>query len=275
MRVRFSVGGVVALGCRTWFRGAPRFLAIAMVLYLPYVAWIVAQPIPGLDDVFYRFYRYLMEQHMVVRSLASGSYVLGALTTAAIAHGAIAALDGRPVPIGEALRTALYRFVPVVVLAVLSLLLSSLVGPALFSLALAARLEPSLFWMWMAIHSVFQAIFYLAIPVAVVERRGIIGSIRRSLSLIRGALLRVYALLVLLHIVSWGCVQIISYALAPDPRNNHEASYATAFLVYGWVSLAFRVVWASISIVINTVAYRTLRDAKEGPPADELASVFE
>jgi hypothetical protein len=33
--------------------------------------------------------------------------------------------------------------------------------------------------------------------------------------------------------------------------------------------------WLSISAVINAVAYRVLRDAKEGPPPDELASVFE
>jgi hypothetical protein len=273
MRVQFSVGGVVAVGCRTWSRGALRFLAIAVVMYLPSVAWTVAQQIPGLDDLFHGFYRFRFEQHMMLQSLASGNYVLDALTTAAIAHGTAVALDGRRVPIGVALKTAMHRFLPVAALAVLSMVLSSLVATALLSLASGGR-SSAVFWMWMAINSVVQAMLYLAIPVAAIERRGIFGSIRRSLSLTRGALLRVYAIVMLLHIISWGCFKVITDALAPDPR-DHDGSYVTGLVVYGCGTLVFQLVWTSISLVINAVAYRSLRDAKEGPPAHELASVFE
>lgn len=274
MNARFTVGGALALGCRTWFRGALRFLAIAVVLYLPNMVWVLARPIPGLADLVDHFYRFMFEQHVVLQSLVSGGYVLTALATGAIAHGTAVALGGRPVPIRHALKTAVLRFVPVVALGVLSTLLSSLIVAAVLWLESAVWLTSAGFWMSMAISSVLDAMLYLAIPVAVIERRGIFGSIGRSLSLTRGARLRVYALVLLIHILSWAGRQVIRYALAPDPR-DHDGSYGTAIIMFGCVSLAFYLVFGSISMVINAAAYRKLRDAKEGPPADELASVFE
>jgi hypothetical protein len=132
---------------------------------------------------------------------------------------------------------------------------------------------PGVFWIWMAISSVFRAMLFLAVPVAAIERRGIFASIGRSLSLSRSALPRVYALVLLLHIISWGSGHIVRYT-APDPL-DHGGSYGTTFVVHTCVSFAFYLALASISMVINAVAYRSLRDAKEGPPAHELASVFE
>src|SRR5215470_18027992 len=98
MSARFTVGGVLWLGLRMWLRGAVRFLAIALLFSVPVVVWYAA-----IDrDSLRAFNEYLFRQHPIVRELASGRYVLVAMTAAAIAHSVAAALAGRRPPIGSA-----------------------------------------------------------------------------------------------------------------------------------------------------------------------------
>jgi hypothetical protein len=270
MTVRFTVGGVLWLGLRTWLRGALRFLVIPLLLGSAAFVWYAA-----LDrDTKLAFNSYFFRQHPIVRDLASGRYVLMAMATAAITHAAAAALAGRRPPIGSALKASVLRFFPVVGIAILSVALSSLWAE------LVEVIDPTLwrqgwphFVQW-GLMSIVRSLLYLAIPIAVLERRGLVASVVRGLALTRGARLRVWAIVALLVGVSAGTNSLLWIALQPDFGNIHSDAFWRAVAIIGFVTFGSTLLGLSVSAVINTVAYRLLRDAKQGPPPDELAQVF-
>jgi hypothetical protein len=266
MSVRFTVGGVLWLGLRTWLRGGLRFLAIAIALYVPQFVWYAVQP----TDTMRAFQRVMAEQNSLVRELLSGRYLLFALTSAAIAHGAAAVWLGHRPPVGGALKAAMRRCLPLAGIAIVSAALSSLAGSALHALALAGWAS----WVWVAFNTVVRSLLYLATPIAVIERRGFLASIVRGLALTRGARLRVWAIVVVLQMIASGAVWLLWLVSAPD-WGTTAGGRPNGFLIYGAAALAFTLLWTSVAGVINAVTFRVLRDVKEGPPADELATVFE
>jgi hypothetical protein len=270
MSARFTVGGVLSLGLRTWLRGAVRFLVIPLLLWVPGVVWFA---VVG-DTTMRALDRYLARQHAVVSNVVGGRYVLIAMGFAAIAHSVPDALAGRPPLIGSALKASVRRFVPVVGIAVLSMALISLWAE------LVDAIDPSWWrqgWPYIvlgAFTSIVRTLLYLAIPIAVLERRGLFASVLRGLALTRGARLRVWAIAALMLVIAWAGGQLLFFALAPDLRQLRGDARANALVPYGCAVFAFTLLWISVSAVINAVAYRMLRDAKEGPPPEELANVF-
>ena len=165
------------------------------------------------------------------------------------------------------------RFFPVAGVAILAVALTSLGAMLLDAIAASAWLEGWMYGVVGALSSIVRSLVYLAIPIAVIERRGLVASIVRGFVLTRGVRLRVWAIVALLHIVAWGGNQLPWIVLMPYWKR--VGAPASTLAALGFATLAYSMLWLSISAVINAVAYRVLRDAKDGPPPDELASVFE
>jgi membrane-anchored glycerophosphoryl diester phosphodiesterase (GDPDase) len=112
----------------------------------------------------------------------------------------------------------------------------------------------------------------VAVPAAVVERRGIEGAIRRSFELTRGSRWPILAAGFVVMAVTWvlsAVVQVaatIALTLVPPAQ-----AMATALLVSQVATALFSVV----PIVAIAVCYHDLRRAKEGVDTAELARVFE
>jgi len=226
---------------RTWARNVVPFLLIAVI-------WTV--PSAALESQ-YRFGETTFDQ--VAQPLLSIALdlIFGGLATAMMVFGALRDLYGRPVGIGECLFRGISTSFSAVGTAVVAALVILLGGLAL--------ILPGVILMLM---------FTVAVPVAVVERPGIIGSLKRSAALTSGNLLRILATFIL-----------TSLPLVPLYWLVWEVLEAYGLGLLSTVSLtAFGLVSAiqtSIEAVVSIVIYHDLRLAKDGPDGDNIAMVFE
>ncbi|MHC4931810.1 MAG: hypothetical protein ACYTGV_06435, partial [Planctomycetota bacterium] len=108
---------------------------------------------------------------------------------------------------------------------------------------------------------ILACMFYVAIPVAVVEKPGIIQSLKRSAALASGQKGSIFGIALLL-----GFIQRVVQAIVDG---------ATPMELWA-VLLSFAVAMAFIALqsVAMGVAYYRLRESKEGVSIDELVRVF-
>jgi len=76
------------------------------------------------------------------------------------------------------------------------------------------------------------------------------------------------------QVVWWGSFRLTDLAVFPDPSAG-LAAYRHAETLYSIITLGRYVLLSSLELVMAAVAYRSLRDDKEGPAADALVTVFE
>jgi hypothetical protein len=111
-----------------------------------------------------------------------------------------------------------------------------------------------------------QVVWYVAVPVAVVERRGFLGSLRRSALLVRGRRLAIAAI--------WSFAILLTFALVLLTSalgfNLKEVSLAGAAAHTALLALV-----AALDAVIRNVVHRDLRREHEGVDPDEVAAVFD
>ena len=104
---------------------------------------------------------------------------------------------------------------------------------------------------------------YVAIPVAVIERPGVVDSLRRSAQLTKGnrwTLSWILGLIGLLQVLVGFISEVIpSMGLAIDVP----------------VDIAIQAFFAALFAVVSGVAYLNLRYVKEGVGIDEIAAVFD
>ena len=171
--------------------------------------------------------------------------------TAVILYGVLEALGGRPVAIGRCLALGGSRALPAVGTAV-AFSLTFFAAYLLFCV-------PGL-WVLSALP--------LAVPVAVIERKGIADAFERSLALTRGN--RVQTMIVLL-------VVFVARYLADQGRQLLVAAVPKAYAVPVDVTaqLLKLVFFTSLSATVSAVLYFRLRALREPVDADELVRVFD
>lgn len=117
---------------------------------------------------------------------------------------------------------------------------------------------------------VLYTMWWVAVPVAVLERPGAVASLRRSAELTKGFRWRIFALFLgfLLAVVGGG-VLIFGIGLSADLG---AVAVDSISIVAGWIlSAAFMATQA----VLVAVSYYQLRVVKEGVGIDEIAAVFD
>jgi hypothetical protein len=116
--------------------------------------------------------------------------------------------------------------------------------------------------------AVLAAGLYVAVPIAVCERPGIMGTLTRSFNLTEGNRLRIFGLLILF----WGTRFAAKYALIkfidPQGRSGHIQALLLA-------SLGVDFLFGSIGGVMQGVSYSRLRQLRDGVSTADLAKVFE
>lgn len=273
MTARFSVGNVLATSVRIWARNLPRFIVITGVLNLPEIAWFVALGFAPFRDVVAR-YHVLLELHPVLLVLPDGGLVVHTCTAAAITHGTLVALAGQPAPIGRGLMTAVRRFFPVIGVSLIVRLATNGVVTVLDQFVGLSRFGELASYGLLLCSGALLSLFYLAVPSATLERRAVIGAIVRAFALARGSRIRVFAIVLVWQVVWWGSFRLTALAVFSDSSAG-IAAYRDAQVLFGLISLGRYVLLSSLGLVMAAVTYRSLRDDKEGPAADELVTVFE
>ncbi len=168
------------------------------------------------------------------------------LLFATLTHGTIRDLRGTPARIGESLKWGLGRLFPVIGITIVAT-----IGTGLGTILLFV---PGLMLMTM---------WWVAVPVTVVERIGVLASLRRSAELTRGYRWRVFGVIAVVYLGQIVLEMLTNFILAGAPIFRHFASFM--------ITVAATAYFA----VVTAVCYHDLRVLKDGVGVDEIASVFD
>lgn len=224
---------------RIWLRHYPLFTLLGSLAIIPGFVLressLVPVPKPGQVDL-----------------LVGLSTALGSVVAAAVAHGVLTELLGKPLVFGESLRIGVrslgYALGAAVLFAAVALL-----GSFAYQL-------PSV---------ILEVLFFLAVPVLVLERRGFVASFARAYKLAEGyrwTLVGAMVLIVVATTLGGGAVSLAyrhGRAWTPELRADaHRIFFVAALVVGGW--------WP----VFTNVAFHDLRRVKEGVNIATLTDVF-
>lgn len=172
-----------------------------------------------------------------------------AFCTATMSFGTYEALRGRRPSIDECLKRGLPLVVPALAIGILLLLALMLASIALVIPA-----------------AILAMVWYVVIPVAVVERPGIFATFGRSAELTRGNRWRIFGI----SLIAWA----IGVGLSIPIFIVIFLFYGNAMILAGfaWVTTAASLIF---SAVLTAVVYYYLRIAREGGSIEDIAAVFD
>jgi len=249
-RQAFRVGRVLGRSFRIWARNILPFTVLCVILYAPLVPW-----------------RLLAHGRSVAALTTLGGALLWIVAPLAVIDGVLRQLRGEPARLGGCLRRYFTRLLPVLGVAMLVSLAEfsgMMAGSVLAGMLNFAGLpRPLSMTMLLAIMAYIYCMFLVSVPVAAVERPGILASLGRSEVLTRGSRAALFAILLVAL-----AVQLVPLFLARIALGNRTGPAAT--LVMSTLAVALN----AYTAVSTAVAYHDLRVAKEGVGVRELAHVF-
>ncbi len=237
----FRVASVIERTFSVIFQNLVPFVILSLIVYIPLVVLALMQP--GEADP------------QVVGVVAAVDSVLQLflplLMMAAVTYGTVQSLRGMRAGVGDCLSYGLSRILPVLGVAVL-MWLALAVGMLLLVL-------PFFFVL---------TLLFVAIPVSVVERPGVLGSLQRSAALTKGYRLKIFGLVLVMTLLLFVIMVPTAFGMALLTAGVGSASVGVALgvLVSAVISL--------IPAVMAAVVYHDLRLAKEGIDTEQLAAVF-
>jgi hypothetical protein len=246
----FSVGNTIGTAFSVLFRNIVPFGILCLLVTAPsFLFWML----PGMG---------VSENYGVTDGGLSYSWnavgggvfayllqaVLGQLGTAALTYGTFQDLRGQRASLDECVRRGVWLILPVLGVAILATL-------AMFA-GMLLLVIPGL---------IVATMLWVAIPVAVVERPGIVASLNRSAVLTKGHRWRILGILVLLGVISWALGWFVGIVL-PLSGTYTLAAFGN------WVVQAFT---TALGAVIAAVSYHALRVSKEGGDINDIAAVFD
>jgi len=174
--------------------------------------------------------------------------VFGYVAQAAMTFGAFEILRGRTFDLGNAVSSVFGRIVTIFLL---SLAVGLLVG-----LGSAALIVPGLMLMCM---------WYVALPVCVVERAGIGESMSRSRLLTKGCRWKILGQVLVVAVPFYLVIFLIAYLTARSGQVG----------VSLWIQELSGVVMSAVLSVLGAVTYFRLRSLQEGVDLERIAAVFD
>lgn len=255
-----NTGTILGETFRVFRQGAGTVLGISLVVHSPILMaalWFLVGPYP--------------EWAPYLTQLVFG-FFFAPLASAALIHAVFQLQRRREPTAGESLQVALSRFWAVLGL---SLLVALAAG-----VATLACVVPGL---------VVQAGLFVAVPTLVVEKIRVGRAFDRSWNLTGGYKLSTFGVIFVLGLVAWTFGALLwglLFAMVPDEMANQDLLESTlaeptltpqslAMRLYWAGTLAFTVLVTTLQATAATVAYRQLRETKEGMEEDELLAVFD
>lgn len=262
----FRVGRVIARSFSTLFRNIAPFGLLALVLTSPtYVYVILTRP-----SGFIEYDGYEMGIGYGAGVIGIVEILLTYMVTAALVYGTIQDLKNNRVNVGDCFSQGLARMFPALGIAILSgivtmlALIPAIIGMFIFPLSILVLGIPGL---------IVLIMLWVAIPVAVIERRGI-GSLGRSMELTKGYRWRIFFVLLILIVILIALSFLIGIVTAGIAIGGGAETGAavTGTVVMEWILSALI---SSFMAVTYAVSYHDLRVAKEGVDSSQIAAVFD
>lgn len=244
----FRLGSILNRSLRIYLRNVTAFVLIAAVMITPtyfYYIWVRF----GLGILPHSSPSEIDRVILLLGAIAPFvEFLMGLVATAAITYGTIKALRGQTVGFGKALAKGL----PLVLAAVPV----ALVATIIVGLGLVFLVVPGL---------IFAVLFWVAVPVVVVEGLPPKEALARSWHLSSGYRWPIFWLL-LMSLASEN-----GLARAVDLMMDYQASFLRALFVK-WMSAALL---AAFWAVVMAVSYHDLRQVQEGKGVNRIAAVFD
>ncbi|TPK92948.1 MULTISPECIES: hypothetical protein [unclassified Mesorhizobium] len=205
--------------------------------------------------------------------------VLSFLAQAALVRLTVDNLNGRRPAVGDCIQVALRRFFPmlgigfiVFVALVLAAVAMGVVASILafgglfigWPIGVAVAFIPAAMWL---------ISISVAIPVAVQERLGVLGSISRSRALTKGSRWPIFGLLLIIGIAA-GLLQAAFSLLFRFALASASGLSGSGIIVGSVGSSLLSTVFSAVISVAIAVIYVELRQVKEGASIGELAEIF-
>jgi hypothetical protein len=234
----FRVGRVFDRTSSVYTRNFLIFTLVPLVAYLPSLL------LPArADGMAYQNGGWMIALVAIILTV-----MLGLLSQAILVYGSFQDMRGKQVDIGESFNVGIGRLVPILGLTILEGL-CIMVG---FMLLFVPGLI--LITMW-----------FVAVPICIVERRGPWQSLVRSGELTKGHRWKIFGIILVLYLVS----AIVGYILT----SVLTAVGGTVLAVIA--TLLWNGVWGAFFAIFVVVTYYELRVAKEGIDIEQIASVFD
>ena len=238
----FRVGRVLERTASVLARNFPAFLLVMAIGQVPCVLLV-----REWTSLLSNHHSPATQEIVALLGLGLISLPLTTLAQLMVIYGTFGYLRGRRVDIGEALRVAVSRCFPVVLLWICTILAEIITVPAI------------------VVPTMLSCMWYLAIPACVIVRRGPIESMGRSSDLTNGHRWKIFGLAICLGILNAVGSGMLGGSLLAMGGEN--------------LKLVGDVLWtgvvAAASTIAAVVAYYELRVAKEGIDVEQVAAVFE
>jgi hypothetical protein len=182
----FRIRRVLARSLSTWSCNVLPFTAVAAIVYAPilvYAFWVLEQPFN------------LARLESVDRWLLLGPLMLEPIVAGLIAHAVLRQHRGKPTGVLEAIGEAARQFLP--------LLAVTLVGAILVSVGVFALVIPGL---------IIYFAFFVAGPVAAIEKTGIGEAFGRSAELTNGHRLKLFGVVLVIGLMTYASSQWLASA---------------------------------------------------------------
>jgi hypothetical protein len=193
-----------------------------------------------------------------VRLLNLAEEFIGLIAAAAVIYATVQELRGRRVSFSEFFGRGLAQGGAAIRVALLS--------GILLILAFIALIIPGL---------ILYVMWWVAIPVAVIERPGAVASLRRSAALTAGNRWRVVGLILCFFVAAVAAGALLGGSLIAAlafAAGGDEVRIDQASTIASWL---FAALFMAAQAVLTAVSYYHLRVAKEGVGIDDIAAVFD
>jgi len=243
-----DLGGIIGKTFTIWWRNIVPFFLMATLIYIPLFAMgaqFHSQPRDDLGRITFSLVVWLVD------------FLLRPILTAAVTYAVVQHLRGVRVGIGQCLSVGFSRILPV-------LGVSLLVGLCVLG-GFILLFVPGV---------IIAIIFYVAVPVAVIERPGVLNSLRRSAQLTKGYRWILFAIVLLFTVMIGAAAMVlmlpamVAMGAFTDPTVTQGA---------GWFFLqqGIGLIVTPLGAIVPAVIYHDLRVGKEGADVEELAEVFD
>lgn len=233
----FRVGAVLGRGFGILFKNIVPFLFLTGIIFSPLVIYTMLIDTSEITEESIGIWTGVV---------VLGSIFLSIILEATLIFGTFQELRGRHATIGDCLSQGLRRTFPVLGVALL-LMIAVLAG-------FVALIIPGF---------IVMTILWIAIPVAVVEKPGVINSLKRSAQLTKGYRWPIFGIILLLGIVENVSGKIVE---------NIDMGDIKLSLI---LSIAIMAFVSAVKAVVTAVGYHDLRATKEGVDINQIAAVFD
>lgn len=255
----FRIGRVVSRMFNALFANLATFLALAALLMIPMLlltlytttnlAHMGMTPaggiIPGAGLTFFSM--------IAIQSLVY--LIVGYLLQAALVQGTITYLNDERPSFGQCLSSAMKSVLPLIVIAVLS-------GLGMF-LGAILLLVPGL---------IIAMMWFVVVPVRMVENAGIIESFGRSRALTKGYRGKIFLLFLMYMVLALALAFATRPLMGVSMIVPKPGELNIPYIVVGWAEQVFL---AAITAAGIASVYYELRLVKEGIGAQQMASAFD